>query len=127
MDKKDASRIQSAYARKNGGVTPKSSFAARAQRTADKRHCDSKGPDQIRKAGGSNDPDHSPNGIGGELLVAGVMGSIDVYLLYKVSQQQARRQEAEARVGKLFEIVFVIFILAMFAMIACLLEQKLHA
>ena len=124
MDKKAASRIQSANARKNGRGTSKGSFPARAQRAADKRP---KGPDHIRKADGSNDQDHSPNANGTELLFAGVVGSIGMYLLYKMSQQQARRQEAEARAEKRFEIIFVLLYLCILAvpMYACL--QKLNA
>lgn len=73
MDKKSASRIQSANARTNGGGTTKGNFPARAQRAADKRQCSSTGPD------------YSPNGGGSRLLVASAVG-IGAYLLYKVGQ-----------------------------------------
>lgn len=38
MDKKAAARIQSNEAKKNGGIVSKDSFAARAQRAADKNN-----------------------------------------------------------------------------------------
>ena len=36
ITQQDAARIQSATAKKNGGIVPKDSFAARAQRAASK-------------------------------------------------------------------------------------------
>ncbi len=58
MTKSDASRIASTTSKQNGGQTPKDSFAARAQSTADsnKPNWPSKHPDEKSGGNRTNNP-----------------------------------------------------------------------
>lgn len=114
MDKKAASRIQSTYARANGGGIPKGSFPARAQRAADKRQRASK------------DADHSPNSrdsgpsdnLIDAVLATGVVAITGIGLYWWFARRQQRQQEAEARAKKVCFVICLAVLLLAIAVLA---------